>query len=129
MEKTRNFVLEGIHKGQFISWFVTTQAANKFTVRLYDEKKTYFCKSKKSTSIDPPLAQGSATMEGDTLRLEITVEGSDTLEAWFSNQKILSATTAETVGEHFILSAEDQKKGDEDYNDVCIDITAWNSRG
>ena len=42
----KTVVLEGIKKGQFLSWFATTQAANTITVKLYDNRKVYIEASK-----------------------------------------------------------------------------------
>ena len=124
---TKNFILDGFHKGQFISWLVTTQAGNCFTVTLYDDEKVYFRGSKMVREFDPPLAQGSAIMEGNKLQLEIRVTNSDKLDTWFNHQKIQSVSTGESHGDHFVLAAEDQPGVDEDYNDLFISITGWNS--
>lgn len=126
----RTLTIEGFHKGQFISWFMTTQAANKITVKLYDDSKVYVDQSKQSTSIVPPLAEGHSFLEGNNLKLDITAEpNSSDILAWFNNMNISSATTAKTVGNFFVLAGEDQPGGDEDYNDICISITGWNKKG
>ena len=46
-----------------MSWFVTTQAANRITVKLFDDTKVYFVASKKSVDINPPLALGAPDIE------------------------------------------------------------------
>lgn len=126
---SRTLYLEGFQKGQFLSWFITTQAANKITVRLYDDKKEYFNKSKQSTNIAPPLSEGYSMIAGDNLKIDILAEPAEKVEAWFNNMKITSATSGKTVGEYFVLAGEDQINGDEDYNDICISLTAWNKNG
>lgn len=126
---TKTLRLEGFLKGQFMSWFMTTQAANKISVRLYDSKKTYVNASRQSTNITPPLSTDSADIVGDNLSLEIKAQNAEKLEAWFNNMKICSATSGVSVGNFFVLAGEDQVGGDEDYNDICISITAWNKKG
>ena len=125
----RKLSLEGFQKGQFFSWFITTQAANKITVTLRDEAKTYVSASKQSTKIDPPLSSGSAIMAGNNLEVNIKAEPSEKVEAWFNNMKICSATSGKSVGSFFVLAGEDQIGGDEDYNDICISVVAWNKKG
>jgi len=123
---TKTLQLEGFKKGHFISWFITSQAANKITIKLYDEKTTYVNKSKQSIYIDPPIAEGHATLLGENLKLEITAEpNSSEILTWFNNMNISSATTGKSVGEYFVLAGEDQKGGDEDYNDICVSIVGW----
>lgn len=126
---TKTLRLEGFLQGQFMSWFMTTQAANKISVRLYDSKKEYVSASKQSTSITPPLSVGSGDIAGNNLTLEIKAENAEKLEAWFNNMKICSASSGIAVGNFFVLAGEDQVGGDEDYNDICISITAWNTKG
>ena len=58
MSKKKTILLDGIKKGQLISWFATTQAANTNTVKLYDNQKTYFENSKATVDMELPLAQG-----------------------------------------------------------------------
>lgn len=62
-------------KGFFMSYYVTTQAANEIEVLLKDSKKTYINGSRQMTDIEPPLAQGYADLEGDNLILTISVKG------------------------------------------------------
>lgn len=116
--------LEGFNKGQYVSWFVTTQAANTIKVKMYDSKKVYFDKQKSSMSIEPPLAQGSAFLEGDNAVVEIESVQAKDLKTWHNMMQISSATDASQVGSCFVLAGEDQN--DEDYNDVYVNITAWN---
>lgn len=123
----KTYYLEGFNKGQFISWFVTTQSAGNYKVKLYDSKKTYFEDSKNTTDISEPLAMSAAELVGDDLKLEISVNDSDDISAWFNNTSILSATTAIKAGQFFTLSGEDGY--DEDYNDICVSLVAWNKKG
>ena len=117
--------LVGFKKGQYVSWFITSQAANTIKVKMYDDSNTvYINKQKTSTSIDPPLAQGNATLLGNNAVIEIESVGADHLDTWHNMMQISSALDASQVGSCFVLAGEDQN--DEDYNDVYVNITAWN---
>lgn len=122
MSQISEFHLDRIKKGQYMSWFVTTQAANKITVKLLDDHKVYFEASKKSVDIAPPLAQGAAFVENDHLRIQISSSGNKEVKTWH-NMSDISSVNGTCVGEAFILSGEDYT--DEDYNDVYVSISAW----
>ena len=122
MSSSKTFNLDRISKGQYMSWFITTQAANRITVKLYDDKKVYFEASKQSIDINPPLAQGADFVAGTGLRLQITSSGSNELQTWH-NMSDISSSSGDCVGEVFTLSGEDYT--DDDYNDVYVSISAW----
>lgn len=107
-----------------MSWFVTTQAVNEITVKLYDDKKVYFEASKKVAEINPPLAQGAAFVEGNNLKLQISSSGTCDLKTWH-NMTDISTSSGDCVGEVFTLAGEDFI--DDDYNDVFVSISAWKS--
>ena len=115
--------LGAITKGQYMSWFITTQAANRINVRLFDSAKTYVDSNKASIYIDPPLAQGAAFVEGDNLKLEISSSGWNDIRTWQNMSDILS-DSCKPVGKSFSLAAEDYT--DDDYNDVYVSISSWN---
>lgn len=126
----KTWTLENFGKGQYMSWFVSTQSAVKFNVRLYDEEgNVYFKGTRQSTSIEPPLAQSAAHIKAEPVYLEIEAVGKPELFVWFNNSLITSATTGKRVGNSFILAAEDTKGGDEDYNDIYAALTVWNKEG
>ena len=119
---SRTMEISGITRGQYMSWFVTTQAANLISVRLYDDSTTYFNASKQSIDINPPLAIGSSFVQGDRLRLEITSSGYNSIKVWHNTSDI-STDSGRRVGKVFVLSGEDYI--DDDYNDVYVSISAW----
>ncbi len=121
----KTFTLEGFEVGQYMSWFVTSQAANHIRVKLYDSTGTvYFEGRKSSVYIEPPIAQGSRTITGPGVKLEVESEEAEVLETWINNMQISSASNGKRVGNCFVLAGEDQN--DEDYNDIYVNITAWN---
>lgn len=123
MSSKKTILLDGIKKGQLISWFATTQAANTNTVKLYDDKTTYFENSKATVNMVPPLAQGYAVVEGDNLSIDVTTSGNC---EWKLNHSMLDLTTdvGKCIGKTFSLVGEDSV--DNDFNDICISISAWN---
>ncbi|MDR2388614.1 MAG: hypothetical protein LBD89_02365 [Tannerellaceae bacterium] len=114
-----------IPKGYYISWFITTQAANRVSVTLKDEYATYFAKEKQSTSIDPPLAIGSGFIDGASLVLIVDIPGSTEIFGEPHSSDILTKEGI-VVGKVFNLFLEDGV--DKDYNDVAINITGWKSK-
>lgn len=123
MSSKKTILLDGVKKGQLISWFATTQAANTNTVKLYDDKTTYFENSKATVNMVPPLAQGYAVVEGDNLSIDVTTSGN---YEWKLNHSMLDLTTdvGKCIGKTFSLVGEDSV--DNDFNDICISISAWN---
>ncbi|MBR1693706.1 MAG: hypothetical protein IJ711_13185 [Lachnospiraceae bacterium] len=124
----KTLILDGFKKGQYMSWFITTQAGNKIKVKLYDEAgNVYLEGSKQSTNIDPPLGQGSAFIKAEKVKIDIESVNANKLETWHNTSYISSATTGKQVGISFLLAGEDYD--DEDYNDVYISICAWDKAG
>ena len=119
----KTVVLEGIKKGQFLSWFATTQAANTSTVKLYDNRKVYIEASKNTVNMNPPMAQGCAVAEGEGLTLEISSSGNCELRLRHFMAD-LTTDTGKSVGKTFTLVGEDYV--DNDFNDICISVSAWN---
>jgi hypothetical protein len=115
-----------INQGYFISWFVTTQAANLVTVTLKDEYTAYFSESKQSTAIAPPLATGCAFVDGRELIVTVDVPESLRLLGDPHSNDILTDKGI-IVGKEFTLFLEDQQ--DMDCNDVSINIIGWASKG
>lgn len=123
MSSKKTILLDGVKKGQFISQYITTQAANTISVKLYDNQKVYVDKSKASVNIEPPLAQGSAFVQGDGLSIDIASSGDYELRLRHTMSDI-SSDSGKCVGKSFALAGEDYI--DNDFNDVCVSISAWN---
>lgn len=115
-----------IPQGYFMSWFITTQAANKITVTLSDDKQTYMSKSKQSTNINPPLDCSYSMVSGNNLKISVDIPAaSNILGAPHSND--ITTDDGTVVGKEFTLCLEDSQ--DKDYNDVAISIIGWKSKG
>lgn len=117
--------LGAFDKGEYLSWFVTTQAAYEVTITLKDDSKTYFTGKKKSMNIAPPLAIGNDVYTGNNLRLEISIPESDDIKTLPTMSAIIS-DTGKICGHNFICCGEDWN--DADYNDFYINIVGWKSK-
>lgn len=112
-------------KGEYLSWFVTTQASYEVTMTLKDDKKTYFKGTKKELNIAPPLAVGNAAYTGSNLRLEISIPESEDIKVIPSMTSIIT-NTGKVVGHSFTGCGEDWN--DADYNDFYINVVGWKSK-
>lgn len=112
-------------KGEYLSWFVTTQASYKVTMTLRDDQKIYFEDSKEELNIAPPLAVGNDTYTGTNLRLEISIPESEDIKVIPSMTSIIT-NTGKVVGHSFTGCGEDWN--DADYNDFYINIVGWKSK-
>lgn len=117
--------LGAFDKGEYLSWFVTTQAAYEVTITLKDDSKTYFTGKKKSMSIAPPLAIGNEQYTGNNLRLEISIPESDDIKTMPTMSAVIT-DTGKICGHNFICCGEDWN--DADYNDFYINIVGWKSK-
>ena len=117
--------LDAFDKGEYLSWFVTTQAAYKVTIVLKDDSHTYIDNYKETMDIEPPLAVGNGQYTGDNLRLEISIPQSDDIKTLPTMSAIIT-NTGKIVGHNFICCGEDWN--DADYNDFYINIVGWKSK-
>lgn len=117
--------LKEFETGEYLSWFVTSQAANKVTVTLRDDKTQYFSESKDTTNIEPPLAVGSNRYVGKNLVLEISIPQSDEIRPLPAMHTIIS-DTGKVLGHSFTCCGEDWS--DNDYNDFYINLVGWKSK-
>lgn len=117
--------LKEFETGEYLSWFVTSQAANKVTVTLRDDKTQYFSESKDTTNIEPPLAVGSNRYVGKNLVLEISIPQSDEIRPLPAMHPIIS-DTGKVLGHSFTCCGEDWS--DNDYNDFYINLVGWKSK-
>lgn len=117
--------LEAFNKGEYLSWFVTTQAAYNITVTLQDDKKTYFSNSKDTVAIEPPLAVGTHPYIGSNLYIEISIPQFKDIKAIPAMSQIIT-NTGKVVGQSFTCCGEDWVDGD--YNDFYISVVGWKKK-
>lgn len=117
--------LDSFDTGEYLSWFVTTQAAYTVHVKLKDDSNVYIDDSKSNISIMPPLAVDSKQYKGKNLVLEIYIPQSNDVKVIPSMTSIIT-DTGKVVGHSFTCCGEDWIDGD--YNDFYINIVGWKSR-
>lgn len=117
--------LDSFRKGEYLSWFVTTQAAYEVEITLKDDKKVYFKGKKKSVNIEPPLAVGNCQYTGKNLVLEISIPQSEDIKAIPSMSTIIT-DTGKVVGQSFTCCGEDWT--DNNYNDFYVNIVGWEKK-
>ncbi|KAA6328749.1 hypothetical protein EZS27_022385 [termite gut metagenome] len=122
---TRLFSI-AVDAGNYISWFVTTQASFAVTVTLKDDVKQYFTKTKQSRNIEPPLALDAAVVAGSNLQMIVDIPSSTAILGTPHSNDILT-DKGDIVGKEYTICLEDEK--DQDYNDVAISIIAWKKKG
>lgn len=129
MASSKKYFLREFQNGDFMLWSVCSQAYNKFTVVIKDDKKTYanIKKTDTSTSLKKLSQDSSEYKGGSNLRVEVT----------FDNKKVevkesilsggITDSVSNTVGYVYTYCIEDGT--DDDYNDVYINIVAWRKKG
>ena len=122
MSSSKTYSIAGITPGMYMSWFVTTQATNRITVKLFDDTKVYFESGKQSIDIDPPLALGADYVAGNNLKMTVTSSGNNEIKSWHNTSDISTADGGQ-AGRVFVFAGEDYI--DSDYNDVYVSISAW----
>lgn len=124
MQKT--FTIDAFPQGYYMSWLVTTQADYLVQAKLFDSTTVYFDASKQGIDIEPPLAQGAATILGAGLQLSIEIDTSNDMDNSLNTFTITNAH-GDAVGYGYNIFIEDST--DADYNDVCVVLIAWRSKG
>lgn len=122
------FELEEFHQGYFLAWEVLTQCAYTVQVSLAINGKTYFSKEKTNASTELQLiSQGSADyIDNGTPILTITVNESTILKPSLRSDTITDQR-ARKVGSFYVICIEDA--GDDDFNDVYVNIVGWAKKG
>jgi hypothetical protein len=118
--------LSNLQRGEFMSFFATTQAAFSITLKLYDDQTTYFEATRSSTDINPPLADGNAFYVGNDLSLEITINSSNEIRQFINTFSLLTPKGDE-IGHSYTVCGEDSI--DEDFNDFYVNVMGWKAKG
>ena len=119
----RGFPLD-LPAGYFMCWNFTTQAANRARVKLYDEKTVYLNQERQSRNPQPVIS-GSADILGSQLRIEFDVPASKELKIRMDSWDLTKGS--QLIARSIVILVEDQ--GDDDYNDIVVNITSWAAKG
>lgn len=123
---------EEIKKGTYVYWNICTQAWNDFTVTIKDSKTghVYFTGHKGETQSGSivNISRGSelVQLESDSPILCIESSKSSELKTSISAYNAVD-NSGKTVGVGYNVCVEDSN--DDDYNDLYINIIAWNKVG
>lgn len=125
--KTIMFELDQFNKGYFMAWTITTQTSVAARVELKAGGRTYFNVSHNADHAFHMLGQGHDTFGGEgNLILSITCATGCELKQSLTSGAITDAK-AKKVGYVYSFCVEDGT--DDDYNDVYVNIVAWNKEG
>lgn len=118
----KEVTLPEIKSGMFMQYFLTTQAGDSHTITLKDDVKIYFSKETEYTGSRQFRIEekGGNKVKGNNLTI--------TLE-----KECLPIVTMSELcdgpikkGVTYTVVFEDQMQGDNDYNDICVSVIAWN---
>ncbi|MGN0181158.1 MAG: hypothetical protein ACI4DP_01910 [Candidatus Ornithomonoglobus sp.] len=128
MAASLTFELEQFPKGYFLVWSVSTQCQNTVNVTLKVGDTVYFSANKgnRSTNLQM-ISQANRTHDcNGTPVLTITVNEAKTLKQSITSGAI-NDQRARKVGYVYDFCIEDA--GDDDYNDVYVNIVGWAKKG
>lgn len=123
---TKTYQIDAFPNGYFMSWIVTTQAAFLVNAKLSDSATTYFQGSKQSMDIQPPLSQGASFVIGTNLELFIDIPQAISISNSI-NTYTITDNNGNPIGYGYTIFIEDGV--DSDFNDVCISLIAWKTKG
>ena len=128
MAASLTFELEQFPKGYFLAWSVSTQCQNTVNVTLKVGDTVYFSANKgnRSTNLQM-ISQANRTHDcNGTPVLTIIVNEAKTLKQSITSGAI-NDQRARKVGYVYDFCIEDA--GDDDYNDVYVNIVGWAKKG
>lgn len=117
--------LPNIPQGWYMTWTMSTQAANNVCATLKDSATTYVnnvCRQNQSFGI---LAQGFQQVAGSNLQLSVTAtssSGTPNLIA-ATNAFALTNPLGKNVAFGYNIAVEDST--DQDFNDLYVSVVAW----
>lgn len=123
----KDYKLPEIKAGMYMCWNICTQTSGHYTLTLKDKQGNVYFSYKKDTfaSSLQLVGQGSSDVKGE---LVLTVDCPESAELKQSiDANVITDSSGGTVGQGYSFCIEDWI--DEDYNDVYIDIVAWNNKG
>lgn len=124
----KSFDLNVIKKGMYICWNVSAQACFDSTVTIKDDTTTYAIikKGKTRTPEFLFLNEGHHNVDGNNLTVIVESTESRILKSSV-NAFTVTSDSGRAVGCGYNICIEDQD--DNDYNNVYINIVAWEKKG
>lgn len=125
----KEYKLPEITPGMYMSWNLSAQASRAHNISLKDTSgNVYFSYVKDHISTDPAfrfLGQGHCDVKGELILTDECNEASELKASIGANT--ITDNSGVTVGHSYEFCIEDWE--DEDYNDIYVNVVAWNKKG
>ena len=118
--------LELISKGWYMSWSISTQAANNICVTLQDSMTSYVnnvCRQSQTFGI---LSEGFQQVNGTDMSLTVDIDSSDNIFV-VNHPIVVPNLNGIAVAQGYAFAFEDED--DQDFNDLYVSIMAWRKSG
>jgi hypothetical protein len=115
--------------GMFMAWNIYTQTSQLAQVTLHDSSTTYVNASKQRSSITPPLSIVNSTINGNNMGIKIDephAQGDISISI-YTYPVVTDLGGIARYGLDLVM--EDAHAVDHDYNDLFINLIAWNHKG
>jgi hypothetical protein len=127
MATSKTINLPNIQQGSYMAWNMATQAGFNICVTLKDSTTTYVNNQCRQNTAYGILSQGSQQVAGTGLQLTINIASSDTMLTVVNSYSVTNPNNGNNVGQGYNVLVEDSS--DNDFNDLFVNIIAWQSQG
>lgn len=120
-ETVQEVYLPEIKKGMYMQFFVTAQSGDGHTIIIEDSSEKYVDKTTTHTGKRDfvQVDSGGKEVSGDNMKVIIKEK------CYPIVTKSELTYCGKQKGVTYTITFEDQDNGDDDFNDICINITAW----
>lgn len=128
MSNTKTYLIPNFEPGMYMLYFITSQTAADVYVTIEDESGKQYAQFHSDGNTDPTNypSQGFVKLAGGKISVSIT-DSSGTDKAAIKSYTLENPDNDVAVGYGWACATEDST--DNDFNDVWISLTAWNSKG
>jgi riboflavin synthase alpha subunit len=124
---TRSVSLSNIPQGWYMTWSMATQAARNICVTLADSAQTYVSNVCQQSTQFKVMSQGYAQVQGTSLTLTITENVEQSAMKVLTYPVTIALSDGSNVGQGYNIVLEDAD--DHDYNDLFVNVMAWQTQG
>ncbi len=119
--------LNAIPQNWYMTWHMSTQAADEITVTLKDSAATYVDGESRQSTTFGVLSHGFSQVRGTDMQLIVDIQGSTRIQAQSNENVVTHPTTGDLIAQGYTISYEDGT--DNDFNDLCVSIMSWKTAG
>lgn len=119
--------LAEIPQNWYMTWYMSTQAANKIIVTLKDNVTTYVDKKSRQSPTFGVLAEGFQQVGGTDLKIVVDIPKSTGIKTQSNITTVTHPETGDPIAVGYTISYEDAT--DMDFNDLCVSIMSWKTAG